>query len=77
MFSLVATVGKPLQVDLKTQKIKRAKVVEVDLLRIFPKRINVGMKKKDGEKKEKWASIRYEYVRKYCKTSMFQGHNEK
>ncbi|KAH0639783.1 hypothetical protein KY285_036369 [Solanum tuberosum] len=57
VFSLATAVGKPLQVDLATKNQTRpscAKVkVEVDLLREFPKRINVGMRKKSGEGHQK------------------------
>lgn len=50
VFCLAAAIEKPFQVDLATQnKIRpsytRVKV-EVDLLGEFPKRINIGMKKK-------------------------------
>lgn len=51
-------------------------VEEVDLLGEFPKNISVGMKRKDGEMVEKWTKINYDYVPKYCKTCMIQGHNE-
>ncbi|KAH0636640.1 hypothetical protein KY289_036555 [Solanum tuberosum] len=80
VFSLAAAVGKPLQVDLATKNQTRpscAKVkVEVDLLREFPKLINVGMRKKSGEVCEKWIRIKYDYVPKYCKSCKIQGHNE-
>lgn len=56
VLSLVATIGKPFQVDLTTQYKTRpscARVkVEVDLLGEFSKRIHVGMRKKNGEIKE-------------------------
>ncbi|KAK4726406.1 hypothetical protein R3W88_031323 [Solanum pinnatisectum] len=49
VFSLAAAVGKPLQVDLATKNKTRPSYaivkVEVDLLREFPKRINVGLRK--------------------------------
>lgn len=81
MFSLVAAVGKPLQVDLAAQNKTRpscARVkVEVDLLGEFSKRINIGTKIKTGKIREKWVSIRYDYVSKYCKNCKLQGHNEK
>ncbi|KAG5597385.1 hypothetical protein H5410_038617 [Solanum commersonii] len=35
------------------------------------------MRKKTGEIKEKWVTINYDYVPKYCKTCKLQGHNEK
>ncbi|KAG5609471.1 hypothetical protein H5410_020752 [Solanum commersonii] len=58
IFSLVAAVGKPLQVDMATINKTRpscARVkVEVDLLGEFLKRINVGVRKKSGEIMEKW-----------------------
>ncbi|KAH0643787.1 hypothetical protein KY289_034761 [Solanum tuberosum] len=81
VFSLASAVGKPLQVDLATQNKTRpscARVkVEVDLLGEFPKRINLGMRMKTGEVKEKWIRINYDYVPKYCKFCKLQGHNEK
>ncbi|KAH0643590.1 hypothetical protein KY289_034564 [Solanum tuberosum] len=80
VFSLASAVGKPLQVDLATQNKTRpscARVkVEVDLLGEFPKRINLGMRMKMGEVKEKWIHINYDYVPKYCKSCKLQGHNE-
>ncbi|KAH0641898.1 hypothetical protein KY289_032872 [Solanum tuberosum] len=51
--------------------------VEVDMIGEFPKRINIGMRKKTGEINEKWIPIKYDYVPKYCKTCKLQGHNEK
>ncbi|KAG5587094.1 hypothetical protein H5410_047528 [Solanum commersonii] len=50
--------------------------VEVDLLRDFPKRIKIGMRRFNGEVMEKWVKIKYDYVPKYCKTCMIQGHDE-
>ncbi|KAH0672954.1 hypothetical protein KY290_025238 [Solanum tuberosum] len=50
--------------------------MEVDLLGDFPKRINLGMWMKTGEVKEKWITIKYDYVPKYCKNCNLQGHNE-
>ncbi|KAH0749597.1 hypothetical protein KY290_028829 [Solanum tuberosum] len=80
VFSLAAAVGKPLQVDMATRNQTRpscARVkVEVDLLGEFPKRINRCMKKTNGEVMEKWVRIKYDYVPKYCKTCMLQGHDE-
>ncbi|WMV08972.1 hypothetical protein MTR67_002357 [Solanum verrucosum] len=81
IFSLAAAVGKPLQVDLATsnktrQSCARVKV-EVDLLSDFPKRVNVGIKKKTGEIVEKWIDIKYDYLPKYCKSCKLHGHNEK
>ncbi|KAG5591652.1 hypothetical protein H5410_042166, partial [Solanum commersonii] len=51
--------------------------VEVDLMGEFPTRINVGMRKKTGEILEKWVTIKYDYVPKYCTNCKLQGHNEK
>ncbi|KAH0712533.1 hypothetical protein KY289_008492 [Solanum tuberosum] len=51
--------------------------VEVDLLGEFPRRINIGMRMKTGEIKEKWITIKYDYVPKYYNNSKLQGHNEK
>ncbi|KAH0675185.1 hypothetical protein KY285_022986 [Solanum tuberosum] len=80
IFSLAAAMGKPLQVDMATRNQARpscARVkVEVDLLGEFPKRIKIGMKKTNGEVMEKWVRIKYDYVPKYCKTCMIQGHDE-
>ncbi|KAH0651959.1 hypothetical protein KY284_031871 [Solanum tuberosum] len=72
-------VGKPLHVDMATKNKSRpscAKIkVEVDLLRDFPKRINVGvMKASSGEIISKWINIKYDYMPKYCKTCKLQGH---
>ncbi|KAH0717073.1 hypothetical protein KY285_013104 [Solanum tuberosum] len=81
VFSLASAVGKPLQVDLATQNKTRlscARVkVEVNLLGEFPKRINLGMRMKTGEVKERWIHINYDYVPKYCKSCKLQGHNDK
>lgn len=64
IFSLAAAVGKPLQVDMATYNKTRpscARVkVEVDLLGEFPKRVNVGLRKKSGEVMEKRIPIRYD-----------------
>ncbi|WMV26131.1 hypothetical protein MTR67_019516 [Solanum verrucosum] len=57
IFSLAATVGKPLQVDMATRNQTRpscARVkVEVDLMKEFPKHIKIGMRKQSGELMEK------------------------
>ncbi|KAH0651620.1 hypothetical protein KY290_032943 [Solanum tuberosum] len=80
VFSLAAAVGKPLQVDLATKNKTRpscARVkVEVNLLKEFPKRIKIGMRRNNEELMEKWIKINYDYVPKYCQTCMIQGHNE-
>ncbi|KAH0649909.1 hypothetical protein KY284_029821 [Solanum tuberosum] len=80
VFSLAAAVGKPLQVDREPRNQTRPSCgrvkVEVDLLGEFPKRINICMKKTNGEVMEKWVRIKYDYVPKYCKTCMLQGHDE-
>ncbi|WMV34172.1 hypothetical protein MTR67_027557 [Solanum verrucosum] len=80
VFSLAASVGKPLQVDLATRNQTRpscARVkVEVNLLRDFPKRINVGLRRQSGEISEKWIKIKYDYMPKYCKNCKIQGHNK-
>ncbi|KAH0642255.1 hypothetical protein KY290_033858 [Solanum tuberosum] len=53
VFSLAAAVGKPLQVDMVTRNQTRpscARVkVEVDLLKEFPKRIKIGVRKQNEE----------------------------
>lgn len=70
-----------MQVDLATQnktKPSCTKVkVEVGLLGDFPKRINVGMRPKNREIKEKWINVKYDYVPKHYKTCKLQDHNEK
>ncbi|KAH0639573.1 hypothetical protein KY285_036159 [Solanum tuberosum] len=80
VFSLAAAVGKPLHVYMATRNQIRSSFarvkIDVDLLREFPKRINIGLKKKNGEIADKWIRIKYDYVPKYCKTCMIQGHNE-
>jgi len=50
--------------------------VEVDLLKEFPKRINIGVKRSDGEVVEKRIKIKYGYMPKYCKTCMSRRHDE-
>ncbi|KAG5600699.1 hypothetical protein H5410_032069 [Solanum commersonii] len=70
-----------LYVDMATKNKSRpncAKIkVEADLLRDFPKRINVGVKKASlGEIISKWINIKYDYMLKYCKTCKLQGHTE-
>ena len=50
--------------------------VEVDLLNEFSKRIKIGLKRSNGEIVEKWVKIKYDYMQKYCKTYMIQGHDE-
>lgn len=68
MFSLATVVGKSLQVDLATQNKTRLSCVkvkvEVDLLG-DSKRINMGMKMKNGKIKEKSINIRYDYMPKH------------
>ncbi|KAF3680092.1 hypothetical protein FXO37_03507 [Capsicum annuum] len=81
VFSLAAAIEKPLQVDIATQKKIRpscARVkVEVDLLGDFSKRINIGIRMKNGEVKEKCINIKNDYVPKYCKSCKLQGHKNK
>lgn len=50
--------------------------VEVDLLKEFPKRINMGVRNKIGKVREKQININYDYVPKYYKSCKIQGHNE-
>ncbi|KAG5591557.1 hypothetical protein H5410_042071 [Solanum commersonii] len=80
IFSLASAVGKPLQVDLATRNQTRpscARVkVEVDLLKEFPKRIKIGVKRSEELISERWINIRYDYMPKYCKTCKIQGHDE-
>lgn len=77
---MAVAVGKPLQVDLaiKNQTIlgcARVKV-KVDLLRDFPKRINIGLRRKTGEIVEKWITINYDHVPKYCNNCKIWGYDE-
>ncbi|KAG5632275.1 hypothetical protein H5410_003992 [Solanum commersonii] len=78
VFSLVAAVGKPLQVDMATKNQTRpscARVkVEVDLLREFSKRIKIGIKMKNEEVLEKWIKIKYDYVPKYCQRDTIRNN---
>lgn len=78
IFSLVATVGKPLQVDSATKNQTRPCCVrvkvEVDLFGEFPKRIKICVKKGNEEVLDKWIPIKYDYLPKYCTTCMIQGH---
>ncbi|KAH0635528.1 hypothetical protein KY289_035443 [Solanum tuberosum] len=46
------------------------------MLRDFPKRINVGIRKQTGEITERWVRIKYDHVPKYCKNCRIQGHDE-
>lgn len=50
--------------------------MKVDLLNDFPKRINVGLRKKSGEVIDKWININYDHFPKYCGNYKIQGHNE-
>lgn len=36
----------------------------------------MGLRNKSGEICERWVKIKYDYVPKYCKTYMIQGHDE-
>lgn len=51
--------------------------VEVDLLGDFLKRIKIGIEKVGGDVMKKWIHIKYDYIPKYCKICMIQGHDEK
>lgn len=77
---MASAVGKPLQVDLATRNQTRPSCahvkVEVDVLKEFPKRINMGLWKTTGEIVEKWINISYDHLPKYCKTCKLQGHDE-
>lgn len=50
--------------------------VEVDLIHDLPKRINMGIKKKNREISDKWIQIKYDYLPKCYKTCKLQGYNE-
>lgn len=71
IFSIATAVGKPLRVGMATTNKTRPSCtrikVEVDLLGDFPKRNNIRTKKKSGEITEKWTTIKYDYLSKYCK----------
>ncbi|KAH0650073.1 hypothetical protein KY284_029985 [Solanum tuberosum] len=74
--------GKPLQVNMATKNQSRPSCtrvkVEVDLLSDFSKRIKIGVRKQSTrEVVEKWITIKYDYVSKYCTTCKLQGHDEK
>ncbi|KAH0658017.1 hypothetical protein KY289_026765 [Solanum tuberosum] len=74
----VHLLSKPVDMATKNQtrpSCARVKV-EVDLLKEFPKRIKIGMRMQNKEVVEKWITIKYDYVLKYCQTCMIQGHNE-
>ncbi|XP_059310982.1 uncharacterized protein LOC132062424 [Lycium ferocissimum] len=75
-------VEKPLHVDIamknkSTPSCAKVKVV-VDLLKDFPKRINIGMKwSGTGDSIANWIDIKYDYMPKYCKSCRLQGNNKK
>lgn len=48
----------------------------MDLLKDFSKPINVGVRRRTGEVKEKWIKINYDYILKYYKSCKIQGHDE-
>ncbi|KAH0636954.1 hypothetical protein KY289_036869 [Solanum tuberosum] len=78
---MASAVGQPLDVDRATyDKIRpsTARVkVEVNLLRILPKRIRVQFNDLvTGEITNVWQKIRYDYVPYYCKRCKHQGHRE-
>ncbi|WMV54485.1 hypothetical protein MTR67_047870 [Solanum verrucosum] len=81
LFTMAKAVGKPLHVDMATKNKSRsscAKVkVEVDLLRDFPKLINVGIKKTSSAQiLSTWVKIKYDYMPKYYNSCKLQGHKE-
>lgn len=80
IFSIAAAVEKTLQVDTTTSNKSRPSCagveVEVDLMKEFPKRVNIGIRKKNKEIIDKWIHIKYDYLPKYGKTCNLQGHNE-
>lgn len=80
IFSLARAVGKPLQVDMAMRNQMRPSCtrvkVEVDLLKEFPKRIKIEFRRTKGEVVDRWITIKYDYVPKYCSTCMIQGHDE-
>lgn len=80
IFSLIAVVSKPLQVDLAIKNQTRLSCsrvkVKVDLLSDFPKCIKIEIKKGNGKVLEQWIQIKYDHFLKYCKTCMIQGHDE-
>ncbi|KAH0712101.1 hypothetical protein KY289_008060 [Solanum tuberosum] len=81
LFKIAKAVGKPLHVDMATKNKSRsscAKVkVEVDLLRDFPKLINVGIKKTSSVQiLSTWVKLKYDYMPKYYNPCKLQGHKE-
>ncbi|XP_059281375.1 uncharacterized protein LOC132035073 [Lycium ferocissimum] len=77
---MATSVGKPLTIDLDTTNRTRpsyAKVkVEVDLFAKFAKRINIAEEDDSGIVTSKWVNINYDYLPKYCKHCILQGHEE-
>jgi len=75
---MAKAVGKPLHVVMATISKSRPSFVkvkvEVDLLKEFLKRINVGVKKTySGEIISTWIKFLYDYMSKYCKYCELQG----
>lgn len=76
MFAIASLVGTPLRLDAATQTLKRpskARVqVEVDLLRLRPEKIWIGVENSDGF----WQKLEYDSVPNYCCHCWHIGHSE-
>ncbi|KAK4338785.1 hypothetical protein RND71_040247 [Anisodus tanguticus] len=79
LLSHASAIGKPISIDAATRNKTRpscAKVkVEIDLLKVHPKRIQIHVVKGE-EIMSKWFTTRYDYLPNYCKTCKLKGHNE-
>lgn len=78
---MASAIGQPLDVDRATYDKTRpstAKVkVEVNLLRILPRRIRVQFKDLvTGEITSVWQRVKYDYLPYYYKICKRQGHRE-
>ncbi|KAG5610940.1 hypothetical protein H5410_022221 [Solanum commersonii] len=81
LFPLATAVGKPIHLDLATVNKTRpncAKVkVQVDLLADLPKCVETEIvKSTTKESRVEQVKIKYDFLPKYCKKCMLQGHNE-
>lgn len=81
LFSLAATVGKPIQLDQETINKTRPSSAHVkvllDLMGTFPKVVHMNIENKVTEEiRNTIEEIKYDYVPKYCLECKIQGHNE-
>lgn len=76
VFSLASAVGKLLAVDMATNNQTRPSCarmkVRIDLLRDFPKKCRSTVMTLLMVKLEKWTKVHYDYLPKYCKTTVFK-----